>query len=149
MIVFAVNNPRVHVPTVPDAKPTTVVADKDAATQPEAEGVKVMISADAFKAAAAKSPNSDIDESGLADNVQQILKMIRELKQQLEKKMAELQAVATDKRLTPEQVQARVASIQGEISTLQAGLMSAQASLLKAMKTLSADDALKAASLSM
>ena len=63
--------------------------------------------------------------------------------------MAELQAIAADKSLTPEQARAKTANVQGAISSLQAGLMTAQTSLAKAMKTMSADDALKAASLSM
>jgi hypothetical protein len=114
------------------------------------EGVKVSISPDGFKAAgAAKSANADIDDSGLDDNVKQVLKMIRQLKQQIAEKLAELQAIAADKSLTPEEVQAKVANVQGAISSLQAGLMTAQISLAKAMKTMSADQALKAASLSM
>jgi hypothetical protein len=119
-------------------------------TPATSEGVKVSISPDGFKAAgAAKSANADIDDSGLDDNVKQVLKMIRQLKQQIAEKLAELQAIAADKSLTPEEVQAKVANVQGAISSLQAGLMTAQISLAKAMKTMSADQALKAASLSM
>ncbi|MCK6187639.1 MULTISPECIES: hypothetical protein [unclassified Pseudomonas] len=152
MSVIAAYNPAVRVPTVPDAKPA---AESDEKSTPSSEtkvveGVTVTISAAAFKAAAApKSANADIDDSGLDDNVKQVLKMIRQLKQQIAEKMAELQAIAADKSLTPEQAQARIANVQGAISSLQAGLLTAQTSLAKAMKTMSADAALKAASLSM
>lgn len=152
MSVIAAYNPAVRVPTVPDAKPAAETDEKSTPSSETrvVEGVTVTISAAAFKAAAApKSANADIDDSGLDDNVKQVLKMIRQLKQQIAEKMAELQAIAADKSLTPEQAQARIANVQGAISSLQAGLLTAQTSLAKAMKTMSADAALKAASLSM
>lgn len=155
MSVIAAYNPAIRVPTVSGAKSAAETAVKDQAAAPAAEtnvleGVKVTISGAAFKAVAVASrTNSDIDDSGLDDSVKQILKMIRKLKQQIAEKMAELQAIAADKSLTPEQARAKTANVQGAISSLQAGLMTAQTSLAKAMKTMSADDALKAASLSM
>lgn len=153
MSVIAAYNPAIRVPSVPDAKPTATAKETPSATAPETkvvEGVTVTISGEAFKAAgASKSANADIDDSGLDDSVKEVLKMIRKLKQQIAEKMAELQAIAADKSLTPEQARAKTASVQGAISSLQAGLMTAQTSLAKAMKTMSADDALNAASLSM
>ncbi|MCF5053408.1 hypothetical protein GIW50_13725 [Pseudomonas syringae] len=155
MSVIAAYNPAIRVPTVPDAKSTAETAVKAQPTAPAAEtkvveGVTVTISGAAFKAVAvASKANSDIDDSGLDDSVKQILKMIRKLKQQIAEKMAELQAVATNNSLTPEQIRVKTNNIQGAISSLQAGLMTAQGSLLKAMKSMSADGALKAASLAM
>ena len=150
MIVFAVNNPLIRVPTVPDAQPIAAVKDKDtdASALPAAEGIKVTISPDAFKAAAAKSPDSDIDDSGLDDNVKQILKMIRQLKQQIDEKMAELQAIAMDQSLTAEERQMKTANLQTAISSLQAGLVTAQVSLAKAMKGMSSEDVGKVLALS-
>ncbi|MCM2360791.1 MULTISPECIES: hypothetical protein [unclassified Pseudomonas] len=155
MSVIAAYNPAIRVPTVSGAKSAAETAVKDQAAAPAAEtnvleGVKVTISGAAFKAVAvASKANSDIDGSGLDDSVKQILKMIRKLKQQIAEKMAELQAVANDNSLTPEQARVKTNNIQGAISSLQAGLMTSQGSLLKAMKSMSADGALKAASLSM
>ena len=155
MSVIAAYNPAIRVPTVPDAKSAAETAVKAQAAAPAAEtkgveGVTVTISGAAFKAVAvASKANSDIDDSGLDDSVKQILKMIRKLKQQIAEKMAELQAVANDNSLTPEQARVKTNNIQGAISALQAGLMTSQGSLLKAMKSLSADGALKAASLVM
>ncbi|WP_339531408.1 hypothetical protein [Pseudomonas mucidolens] len=112
------------------------------------EGVTVTFSGASLKAAGAeKAANSDIEDSGLSDNVQKLLKMIRQLKQQIAEKMAEMAAVMADKRLSPEQAQAKVASLQSALGGLQAGLATAYASLTEAMKNLSAEDALKAASL--
>ena len=155
MSVIAAYNPAIRIPTVPDAKPITETKATtpviEAATETKVvEGVTVTISADAFKAAgAAKSSNADIDDSGLDDNVKQVLKMIRQLKQQIAEKQAELAAVAAANNLSPEEARAKTSALQSEISSLQAGLMSAQASLAKAMKGMSAEDSMKAASLAM
>lgn len=143
MLVFAVNSPLVHVPTAPtgsSVRSTVAVEDKDNAASTPSEGVKVTLSANAFKAAPTKSADSDIDESGLDDNVKQMLKAIRRLKQQIDEKMAELQAVAVDQSLTPEERQAKVANLQTAISSLQAGLVTAETSLAKAMKGMSPED---------
>ncbi|TFW45396.1 hypothetical protein PspCFBP13506_04430 [Pseudomonas sp. CFBP13506] len=113
-------------------------------------GVSVTISGAAMKAAAAqKTSNNDIDDSGLADNVKQLLKMIRDIKKQIAEKQAEMAAVMADKNLSPEQARARLAGLQSALSGLQAGLTSAQASLAKAMKDMSAGDAIKASGLAM
>ena len=115
-----------------------------------AEGVKVTISGAALKTAnAQKSQNTDIEDSGLSDQVQKILKMIREIKKQIAEKQAEMAAVMADKTLSPEQARARLSGLQSALSGLQASLTSAQASLAKAMKDMSAGDAVKAASLAM
>lgn len=128
---------------------------KDATATPlrqtkEPEGVKVTISGAALLAAsAAKKSNSDIEESGLPDNIQQALKMIRKIKEQIVEKQQELQAVMADKSLSPEEARIKISNLQGALSTLQASLVTAQTSLAKSMKGLSGPDALKAGSLAM
>ena len=113
-----------------------------------AEGVKVTISGAALKTAnAQKSQNTDIEDSGLSDQVQKILKMIREIKKQIQEKQAQLQQVMANRSLSPEQVKAQTAALQSAIAGLNAALMTATASLNKAMKDASSDDAIKAASL--
>ncbi|MGR3964172.1 hypothetical protein FW800_06815 [Pseudomonas sp. 910_23] len=133
---------------------TKKAADSDVAAIPTADeakpAVSVTISGAAMKAAAAeKTSNSDIDESGLADNVKNLLKMIREIKKQIAEKQAEMASVMADRSLSPEQARARLSGLQSALSALQASLTSAQASLTKAMKDMSAGDAVKAASLAM
>ena len=113
-----------------------------------AEGVKVTISGAALKAAnAQKSQNTDIEDSGLSDQVQKILKMIREIKKQIQEKQAQLQQVMANRSLSPEQVKAQTAALQSAIAGLNAALMTAITSLNKAMKDASSEDAIKAASL--
>lgn len=117
-----------------------------------AEGVKVSLSGVGIeKAAGSKDDNRDIEESGLPNNIQQILKMIRKLKQQIAEKMAELQTVMADKRLTPEQIRAKAGALQSALATLNGGLLTANTALAKAMKEagLSPEQLLKAASLLM
>ncbi|PLR60323.1 hypothetical protein QCBJ_28125 [Pseudomonas sp. QC2] len=141
---------------VAEAKAAKAAKDlKDSTTAPlrapkEEEGVKVTISGAALKALSdVKQSNNDIEESGLPDNVQQVLKMIRQIKAQIAEKQAELQAVMADKRLTPEEARIKISNLQGALSSLQASLVTAQTSLAKTMKGLSSQDALKAASLSV
>ena len=155
MSVIAAYSPAIRIPVVPDAKPVTALKDEDPTLEKSSEtkvveGVTVTISAAAFKAAGVEQrSNADIDDSGLEDSVKQVLKMIRQLKQQIAEKQAELAAVAADNTLSPEEARAKASALQTEIGSLQAGLMSAQTSLAKAMKGMSAEDSMKAASLAM
>lgn len=143
---------RTTVPTLPDAEKPSAGNEPPATTALPATkavaGVTVTFSGASLKAAGAeKAANSDIEDSGLSENVQKLLKMIRQLKQQIAEKMTEMAAVMADKRLSPEQAQAKIASLQSALGGLQAGLVSAYASLTQAMRDLGAEDALKAASL--
>ncbi|WP_047284926.1 MULTISPECIES: hypothetical protein [Pseudomonas] len=116
------------------------------------EGVKVSLSgAGLNKSAAAKGRDSDIEESGLPENIQQILKMIRKLQQQIAETLAQLQAVMADKHLSPEETKVRIGSLQSALAILNGGLLTANASLAKAMKEagLGPEQVMKAASLIM
>ncbi|MBC3948928.1 MULTISPECIES: hypothetical protein [Pseudomonas] len=114
-------------------------------------GVKVSLSAAGLNKAKAKNDNSDITESGLPGSVQQTLIRIRELKQQIAEKMAELQAAMANKSMSPEARQAKVAGLQTALASLNSGLMAASAALDKASKngTMDATQAKQAAVLAM
>ena len=121
-------------------------------TATKVEGIKVSLSgAGIEKAAAAKGENSDIEESGLPENIQQTLKMIRKLQQQIAEKLAEMQTVMRDKRLSPEEIKAKLGVLQAFINNLNGGLITANTALSKAMKQagLTPQQILKAASLAM
>ena len=118
------------------------------------EGVKVSLSDAGLQKAAddrRSNPNSDIEESGLPDQAQKLLKMIRELKQKIEEKQQEMQAVMADQNMSPEVKQAKVGTLQSELGTLTANLMTASNSLDKFSKngTLSAAQAQQATQLAM
>jgi len=120
------------------------------ATDEVKPAVSVTISGAAMKASTtAKNANSDIDDSGLADNVKNLLKMIRNIKKQIAEKQAEMAAVMADKSLSPEQARAKLSGLQAALGGLQASMISAQASLAKVMKGMSASDAMTTASLAM
>ncbi|WP_426136122.1 hypothetical protein [Pseudomonas sp. PWP3-1b2] len=140
MSVTPLNNPVITTKAVPVLKISDLlegktVYDKPAAPPTPGEGVVVTISGAALKAAQGSSnPNKDIDDSGLKDNIKQLLKMIRELRKQLAEKMAQLSAAMNDTALSPEARQAKVAGLQGDIASIQAGLMTAQTQLAKSLK---------------
>lgn len=135
-------------------KPVSASSSAGAEEKPK-EGVSVTFSGAALikareaKAADQASDTSDIEESGLPENIQNILKMIREIKKQIAEKTAELQAVMSDKSLTPEQAMAKASGLQSAISALSAALTAANASLVKAMKDsgLSPEQSVKAGGL--
>ena len=114
---------------------------------PPAQGVKVTISGAAMKAARAEN----IEDSGLPESIQNILKMIRELKKKIAEQMAKLQAVMTNRSLSPEQARSQARALQSELASLNAALTTASNSLNKAMKdaALSSDSVIKATSLAM
>lgn len=144
--------------SIEPAKNTQAAASKsqqsapDKEDAPPAQGVKVTISGAAIKAARAeKSEYSDIEDSGLPESIQNILKMIRELKKKIAEQMAKLQAVMTNRSLSPEQARSQARALQSELASLNAALTTASNSLNKAMKdaALSSDSVIKATSLAM
>ena len=99
----------------------------------------------------ATAKNDDIDEADLPDNIKEILKLIRALRQQIAEKQAELQALMTASGVDPQLQQMRVEALRSELSSLQGALSTAQASLVDALKDkrLSDDQRMQAASLAM
>ncbi|WP_219269205.1 hypothetical protein [Pseudomonas sp. Xaverov 259] len=153
--IMGVNPSSIRIPAAPQPQKDAVADNTNSASTPQVdsaavEGVAVTISGAAMKAAAdEKTSNSDIDDSGLADNVKNLLKMIREIKKQIAEKQAEMAALMADKNLSPDQMRARLSGLQSALSALQASLVGMQTSLTKAMKDMSASDAAKTAALAM
>lgn len=77
--------------------------------------------------------NKDIDDSNLPDIIKQILKTIRDLKQQIADKQAEIDK-ATQEGLQPEHQREKLKLLQTELGMLNSALGSAQQSLNKAMQ---------------
>lgn len=77
--------------------------------------------------------NKDIDDSNLPDIIKQILKTIRDLKQQIADKQAEIDK-ATQDGLQSEQQREKLKLLQTELGMLNSALGSAQQSLNKAMQ---------------
>lgn len=98
------------------------------------EGVKVSLSGAGIQKAAddkKSNSNADIESSGLPDQTQKTLKMIRELKQRIEEKQQELQALISDQSLDPKTRQTKVGALQTAIATLTSSLATANNALVK------------------
>ncbi|MBC3234886.1 paraquat-inducible protein B [Pseudomonas lurida] len=153
--ISGINPSSIRIPAATQPQKDTVADKTNSASTPpsdamQAEGVPVTISGAAMKAAAdQKTSNSDIDDSGLSDNIKNLLKMIRQIKKQIAEKQAEMAALLADKNLSPDQVRARLSGLQSALSALQASLTGVQASLTKAMKDMTVNDAAKTAALAM
>jgi hypothetical protein len=110
-------------------------ADSSTLTTPTlVEGVKVSLSGAAIaKSSSTGGGNSDIEDSGLPENIQQLLKMIRKLQQQILEKKAQMAAVMADKRLSSEEKINKLAALRGAIAGLNSGLITANLALTKVM----------------
>lgn len=105
---------------------------KNDATPTLVEGVKVSLSGAAIeKSAGAGGDNRDIEESGLPENIQQLLKMIRKLQKQIAEKKAQIEKIMADKRLSNEEKIIKVAALRGAIAALNTGLITANLALSK------------------
>jgi len=120
------------------------------ATPTLVEGVKVSLSGAAIaKSAAVGGKNSDIDNSGLPENIQQLLKMIRKIQKEIIEKKARMAAVMSDRTLSNEEKINKLAALRGAIAALNSGLITANLSLSKVMNqsALNPDQNLKVGSL--
>ncbi|MGP9800531.1 hypothetical protein [Rheinheimera sp. NSM] len=77
--------------------------------------------------------NKDIDDSNLPDTIKQILKNIRDLKQQIADKQAEIDK-ASQEGLQSEQQREKLKLLQTELGMLNSALAGAQQSLNKALQ---------------
>lgn len=115
------------------------------------EGLRVSLSELGQSLSAKAGESRDIDESGLPESIQQLLKMIRELQAQIAEKRAEIDALTADRSLDPEARRLRLGALQSELASLSGALASANASLVKLMREngLSDEQMMTAASLVM
>jgi hypothetical protein len=127
------------VASVPSTARTGTDSEQNAASAPLAtptlvEGVKVSLSgASIEKSFSVGGENSDIEDSGLPENVQQLLKMIRKLQKEIAEKKARMAAVMSDRTLTNEAKVNMLAALRGAIAALNTGLISANLALSKVM----------------
>ncbi|MDX3774967.1 hypothetical protein QE250_12655 [Chromatiaceae bacterium AAb-1] len=78
--------------------------------------------------------NSDIEESNLPDNLQDLLKRIREIKARIAEKKLELQQTMTNTALSDEERKLKTKQLQSELSSLQGALNDASLNLKKALE---------------
>ena len=122
------------------------------ATPTLVEGVKVSLSgASIERSAGSGGDNRDIEESGLPENIQQLLKMIRKLQKEIAEKKALIEKIMADKRLSNEEKIIKVAALRGAIAALNTGLITANLALSKVVgqSGLTSDQNMKVGSLLM
>ncbi len=108
-------------------------ADPPVDLQTALQGIKVTLSEQAQKISSTAKDNTDIDESSLPDSIKQALKMLRELRQQLAEKQAELQAVMADQGLSEEERMQKAQGLQSEIASLNGAISTANGTLIQAI----------------
>ncbi|MCD9120666.1 hypothetical protein [Cupriavidus sp. UGS-1] len=110
---------------------------ENGARQNSVNGVNVRISGPGQSLAqrsAAASGNQDIEESGLPETIQDLLKRIRELRKQLQEKQQELQALMADQSMTPQQRQLRQQALQSELASINGALTEALGMLNRTLR---------------
>lgn len=78
--------------------------------------------------------NQDIDDSDLPDLMKTLLKRLREIRQQIMEKMAELQKTMNDSKMHPELRKQRIRMLQSEIMALEAAYIGVSQEIEKAIK---------------
>ncbi|MFJ3485788.1 hypothetical protein ACIPL1_20695 [Pseudomonas sp. NPDC090202] len=106
------------------------------------QGVEVLLSPEAQKAAKAGGKDADIDDSNLPKRIKDQLKMIRSIQERIGKRMRDMQAFMSDRSLAPKVRQAKIRQMQMEIAAMTNSLMLATYQLNQAMQEmkLSLDD---------
>ncbi|VXC66548.1 conserved hypothetical protein [Pseudomonas sp. 8Z] len=116
------------------------------------EGLRVSLSElSKSLSASANGKSQDIDESGLPDNIKDLLKMIRKLKAEIAAKQAEIRELMADQSKDADTKRAEAQALQSELATLNGALTSANATLIKQMREqgLSGEQMQTASSLAM
>ena len=84
--------------------------------------------------------DADIDQSDLPDTIKDLLKQIRDLKEQLLKKEQELREAMSDDALGDRQREAKVRQIQSEMSVLSSAIKNAYSMLAELTRELHLSD---------
>lgn len=120
--------------SIPASNETSTESDKkSASTRVTLSDLGQILSA---KRQAANQPvkNQDIDNSGLPDTIKDLLKRIRELKEQIREQQQKLNAIMANQKLGPEEKQKQIQQVQATINSLSGALTSAYGQLTKTMR---------------
>lgn len=143
MNITSVNN---TVTTLPVSAPVQeeIASPGSSETDTEADGkpasTRVTLSdlgqALSAKRQASQQPvkNQDIDNSNVPDNIKDLLKRIRELKEQIAEQQQKLNAVMANQRLSPEEKQKQLLQVQSTINSLNGALTSALGQMNKLVR---------------
>ncbi len=136
---LTVNVPVSSVQMTPSSSATADV--EPAAT--EARGIEVNLSPEGKAAAASGSRDADIEQSGLPEGVQKLLKAIRELQRKMEETLEQIQQILNDQSLSDTERQTKVAALQTALGALQQQISSTNSELTVMMNQLKLDEGSK------
>ncbi|MCF5707801.1 chemotaxis protein [Pseudomonas syringae] len=132
----------VPVSSVQMTQPSSATADVEPAAT-EARGIEVNLSPEGKAAAASGSRDADIEQSGLPEGVQKLLKAIRELQRKMEETLEQIQQILNDQSLSDTERQTKVAALQTALGALQQQISSSNSNLTVMMNQLKLDDGSK------
>lgn len=98
------------------------------------KGVFVSLSKIGLQQSDQAKKNQDIDDSDLPSGVKALLKMIRQLKEDLREATQKLQQIMSNSSLSDEERMIKAQELQAEVAGITSALSSAMGSLIKAMK---------------
>lgn len=122
----------------PSVVSTSTAADDASQTASAAEqvrqGIEVLLSPDAQKAAKKGDKNADIDATHLPDRIKKQLKLIRSIQERIAKRMQDMQAFMSDRSLSPRAREGKMRQLQMEIMAMTNSLIQATNQLNQAMQ---------------
>lgn len=149
MNITSVNSTTTPVPTatqaqgaVPAQANNEAYAQTDAESGKKSSGTRVTLSdlgqilSAKRQAANQQVKNQDIDNSSLPDTMKDLLKRIREIKEQIREQQQKLNTIMANQRLSPEQRQQQMQQVQATINSLSGALNSAYGQLTKLTRDL-------------
>lgn len=98
------------------------------------EGIEVLLSPDAQKAAKKGDKDADIDASHLPDRIKEQLKLIRSIQERIAKRMQDMHAFMSDRSLSPRAREGKMRQLQMEIMAMTNSLIQATNQLNQAMQ---------------
>lgn len=122
----------------PSVMSTSTAADDASQTASAAEqvrqGIEVLLSPDAQKAAKKGDKNADIDATHLPDRIKEQLKLIRSIQERIAKRMQDMHAFMSDRSLSPRAREGKMRQLQMEIMAMTSSLIQATNQLNQAMQ---------------
>ena len=139
MLSLSFRNPAEAALLLPPPVASTSPAGDDASQTASAaeqvrQGIEVLLSPDAQKAAKKGDKNADIDATHLPDRIKEQLKLIRSIQERIAKRMQDMQAFMSDRSLSPRAREGKMRQLQMEIMAMTNSLIQATNQLNQAMQ---------------
>lgn len=139
MLSLSFRNPAEAALLLPPSVVSTATAAGDASQTASAaeqvrQGIEVLLSPDAQKAAKKGDKNADIDATHLPDRIKEQLKLIRSIQERIAKRMQDMHAFMSDRSLSPRAREGKMRQLQMEIMAMTNSLIQATNQLNQAMQ---------------